>query len=59
MQEYYIKKARECEAAVASLQSQIERMSQSDAAKLQAQMAKVRTEMQNYKAAVDKATVDA
>lgn len=59
MQEYYIKKARECEAAVASLQSQIERMSQSDAAKLQAQMAKVRTEMQNYKAAVDKVTVDA
>lgn len=59
MQEYYIKKARECEAAVASLQSQIERMSKSDAAKLQAQMAKVRREMQNYKAAVDKATVDA
>ena len=59
MQEYYIKKARECEAAVASLQSQIERMSQSDAAKLQAQMAKVRREMQNYKAAVDKVTADA
>ena len=59
MQEYYIKKARECEAAVASLQSQIERMSQSDAENLQAQMAKVRREMKNYKAAVDKIAVEA
>lgn len=53
MQEYYIKKAKECEAAVSALQSQIERMSKQDAASLQAQMIKVRREMKNYKAAVD------
>lgn len=53
MQEYYIKKARECEAAVVALQNQIERMSKEDAATLQIQMAKVRREMKNYKAAVE------
>ncbi|OUS41131.1 hypothetical protein A9R00_02515 [Oleispira antarctica] len=59
MQEYYIKKAKECEMAVAALQNQIERMSREDAASLQAQMAKVRREMKNYKAAVENATADA
>ncbi len=59
MQEYYIKKAKECETAVASLQNQIERMSKEDAAGLQAQMAKVRREMKNYKAAVENATAEA
>lgn len=59
MQEYYIKKAKECEAAVTALQGKIERMSKSDAATLHVQMAKVRREMKNYKEAVDKAAVDA
>lgn len=53
MQEYYIKKAKECEAAVSALQRRIEQMNKEDAASLQAQMAKVRREMSNYKAAVD------
>jgi hypothetical protein len=53
MQEYYIKKAKECEVAVAALQNKIACMSKEDAASLQAQMAKVRKEMKNYKAAVD------
>jgi hypothetical protein len=53
MQEYYIKKAKECEVAMMALQDQIERMSKEDAASLQAQMSKVRREMKNYKAAVD------
>lgn len=53
MQEYYIKKAKECEIAVAALQNQIERMSKEDAATLQTQMAKVRREMKNYKEAVE------
>jgi hypothetical protein len=59
MQQYYIKKAKECEAAVVALQGRLERMSKSDTVKLQAQMIKVKRELQNYKAAVDKATVDA
>lgn len=59
MQEYYIKKAKECETAVTALQNQIERMSKEDAASLQTQMAKVRREMRNYKAAVENATADA
>lgn len=53
MQEYYIKKAKECEQAVAALQRQIEQMSKEDAADLQAQMAKVCREMKNYKNAVE------
>jgi hypothetical protein len=53
MQEYYIKKAKECEIAVAALQNQIARMSKEDAASLQTQMTKVRREMKNYKDAVE------
>lgn len=53
MQEYYNKKAKECEAAVAQLQQQIERMSIDDAASLKEQMDKVRREMKNYQAALD------
>lgn len=53
MQEYYIKKAKECEIAVAALQNQIARMSKEDAATLQTQMTKVRREMKNYKDAVE------
>ncbi|MFT4765781.1 MAG: putative nuclease of restriction endonuclease-like (RecB) superfamily [Oleispira sp.] len=52
MQAYYNKKAKECEAAVAQLQQQIERMSSDDAASLQEQMNKVRREMKNYQAAL-------
>ncbi len=52
MQDYYNKKARECEVMVAQLQQKISRMSAEDAAGLQEQMAKVRREMENYKAAV-------
>ena len=53
MQAYYNKKAKECEAAVAQLQQQIERMSIDDAASLKEQMDKVRREMKNYQAALD------
>ena len=52
MQDYYNKKARECEVVVAQLQQQISRMKAEDAASLQDQMAKVRREMENYKAAL-------
>ena len=52
MQEYYNKKARECEAVVEQLQQKISQMKADDAVSLQAQMAKVRREMENYKAAV-------
>ncbi len=52
MQEYYLKKAKECEAAVVQLQQQIDRMNAEDARSLHAQMQKVRREMANYKAAV-------
>jgi translation initiation factor 1 (eIF-1/SUI1) len=52
MQEYYNKKAKECEAAIAQLQQQIDRMAAEDAASLRAQMVIVRREMKNYRAAV-------
>ncbi len=52
MQEYYNKKARECEAVVEQLQYKISQMKADDAVSLQAQMTKVRREMENYKAAV-------
>tara|TARA_B100000446_G_scaffold187860_1_gene218795 strand:- start:814 stop:1017 length:204 start_codon:yes stop_codon:yes gene_type:complete len=59
MQSYYIKKAKECEAAVASLQSQIESMSKEDALRLKEKMADVRREMKNYKEAVARVAADA
>jgi peptidoglycan hydrolase CwlO-like protein len=52
MQEYYNKKAKECQAAVDQLQQQIERMNKSDADSLKVQMEKVRREMKNYQAAL-------
>jgi ABC-type phosphate transport system auxiliary subunit len=52
MQEYYNKKAKECEAAVDKLQQQIERMNKVDADSLKTQMEKVRREMKNYQAAL-------
>ncbi len=52
MQEYYNKKAKECEAAVEQLQQQIERMNKVDADSLKVQMEKVRREMKNYQAAL-------
>lgn len=55
MQDYYNKKAKECEAAVVQLQQRIERMSSEDAASLKEQMAKVRREMKNYQAALNTA----
>jgi len=59
MQEYYNKKAKECEAAVDQLQQQIERMNKTDADSLKAQMEKVRREMKNYQAALSTATAEA
>ncbi|MEH6448923.1 MAG: hypothetical protein V7765_09650 [Oleispira sp.] len=59
MQEYYNKKAKECEAAVDQLQQQIARMNKADADSLQAQMEKVRREMKNYQAALNTATAEA
>ena len=55
MQEYYNKKAKECEAVVFQLEQQIERMNSDDAASLKAQMDRVRREMRNYKAALSPA----
>jgi predicted nuclease of restriction endonuclease-like (RecB) superfamily len=52
MQKYYNKKAKECEAAVAQLQQQIERMSIEDGADLKEKLDKVRHEMKNYRAAL-------
>ena len=52
MQEYYNKKAKECEAAVVQLEQQIARMTSDDAASLKVQMDRVRREMKNYKAAL-------
>lgn len=57
MQEYYVKKAKECEAAVAQLQQKIDNMKSDEARSLQAQMLKVRREMENYKAAVMRSQV--
>jgi hypothetical protein len=59
MHNYYIKKAKECEAAVALLQSQIESMDKEDALKLKEKMANVRREMKNYNEAVERVTADA
>jgi|TARA_B110000008_G_scaffold105655_1_gene108506 hypothetical protein len=59
MHNYYIKKAKECEQAIALLQQQIERMNTDDDLRLQQQMAKVRRELNNYRAAVERATADA
>lgn len=58
MQNYYIKKAKECEAAVASLQTQIEAMNKDEALRLQEKMDKVRREMKNYNEAVARVTAD-
>ena len=58
MHNYYIKKAKECEQAIALLQQQIERMNTDDDLRLQQQMAKVRRELNNYRAAVERATAD-
>ena len=52
MLEYYNKKAKECEMAIAQLQQQIDRMKTADGDSLRAQMAVVRREMKNYQAAV-------
>ena len=52
MLEYYNKKAKECEMAIAQLQQQIDRMKTADGDSLRAQMAIVRREMKNYQAAV-------
>lgn len=52
MQDYYNKKAKECESLVNKLQEQISAMKAEDARTLQEQMRKVRREMNNYKAAV-------
>lgn len=52
MQDYYNKKAKECESLVNKLQEQISAMKAEDARSLQEQMLKVRREMNNYKAAV-------
>lgn len=59
MHNYYIKKAKECEQVIALLQQQIERMNTDDDLRLQQQMAKVRRELNNYRAAVERATADA
>lgn len=55
MQDYYIKRAKECELAIAELKEKIGRMSGQDAVSLQVQLLKVQREMENYKAAVDAA----
>lgn len=52
MQEYYNKKAKECEAAVQELQQRVASMDAESARSLQDQMVKVQREMKNYKAAV-------
>jgi hypothetical protein len=52
MQKYYNKKTKECEATVAQLQQQIERMSSVNGANLKEQLDKVRYEMKNYRAAL-------
>lgn len=52
MQEYYNKKAKECEAAVQELQQRVSNMDTESARSLQQQMMKVQREMDNYKAAV-------
>lgn len=55
MQDYYVKKAKECELAIVALQEKINRMSDQDAASLQEQLVKVKREMKNYKAAIEAA----
>lgn len=52
MQDYYNKKAKECEATVAQLEREILSMNTGDAASLKAQVARVRREMKNYQAAL-------
>ena len=52
MQDYYNKKAKECESVVIKLQQQISAMKGDDAHSLHQQMLKVRREMNNYKAAL-------
>ena len=58
MQDYYNKKAKECEMLVARLQQQVAKMQVEDSLILQEQMKKVKREMANYKAAVEAAAVD-
>lgn len=59
MQDYYVKRASECELAIAALQDKIKAMSDKDAVSLQAQLLKVQREMKNYKAAIDAALQEA
>ncbi len=59
MQNYYIKKAKECELAIAQLQQRIDRLDAQDAVSLQVELLKVQREMENYKAAVAAALSEA
>jgi hypothetical protein len=52
MQEYYNKKAKECEVVIARLQQQIDQIKAADGDSLRAQMVIVRREMKNYQAAI-------
>ncbi len=58
MQDYYNKKAQECEMLVAKLQQQVARMQVDDSSQIQEKMKKVKREMANYKAAVEAASSD-
>lgn len=53
MQDYYIKKAKECELMVAQLQQRIEGLDAEEAVSLQVELLKMQREMKNYKAAVE------
>lgn len=56
MQDYYNKKAQECELLVAKLQQQVARMEVGESSEIQEKMKKVEREMANYKAAIEAAS---
>jgi anti-sigma28 factor (negative regulator of flagellin synthesis) len=52
MQEYYIKRAKECEQQLQQLKAQSKDVDTKQVAEIKAQIAKVAREMANYRAAI-------
>lgn len=52
MQEYYIKRANECEETLKSLQARLREVAQEEMQVLQGQIEKVTRELNNYRAAI-------
>lgn len=56
MQEYYIKRAEECEQQLQQLRAQSKEVDEQQVAEIKQQIARIAREMANYKGAIDRAT---